>query len=133
MISKSIYFRAALVLALPFVLLLSCNKSQPSTSITTDGKSSLRQVLSITFNQFTPAISATVDNAGFWRIYTPNGTNLSHLVPTIVVSDKATVSPASGTVWDFTANYTANNPYNVLTFAVTAEDGEISTHSIQAF
>jgi len=111
----------------------SCSKSSPTTTTTTTLKSSARQVISITFNQFTPAVSAVVDNAGFWRIYTPIGSDLTHLTPTIVVSPKATVSPASGTVWDFTVNNTPTNSYNVVNFVVTAEDGESSTYNIEAF
>jgi hypothetical protein len=44
----------------------------------------------------------------------PNGTDLTSLSPTIVISDKATISPASGASQDFT---------NPVTFTVTAEDG----------
>jgi len=108
----------------------SCSKSSPSTTTTTTvGKSNLHQVISITFNQTTPAVSATVDNGGFWRVYTPIGTDLKHLVPTIVVSPGATVSPASGTAWDFTTN--ANG---VLDFMVVAEDGVTGAQvGIQAF
>jgi hypothetical protein len=44
----------------------------------------------------------------------PNGTDLTALSPTMVISDKATISPASGASQDFS---------NPVTYTVTAEDG----------
>jgi len=44
----------------------------------------------------------------------PTGTNLNGLVPTITISDGATISPASGVARDFTSP---------VTYTVTAEDG----------
>src|SRR5690606_29105598 len=44
----------------------------------------------------------------------PVNTDVTALVPTIVVSEKATVSPAPGVATDFT---------NSVTYTVTAEDG----------
>ena len=45
------------------------------------------------------------------------GTNVSNLSPTIRVSDKAKISPASGTVQDFSDN-------REIKYTVTAEDGK---------
>ena len=47
-----------------------------------------------------------------------NGTDVTKLKPTIVVSKDATVSPKSGTQKDFT---------NPVTYTVTAEDGTTKT------
>ena len=47
----------------------------------------------------------------------PKGTNVSNLTPVIRVSDKATVSPASGVTQDFSNE-------KAVTYTVTAEDGK---------
>ncbi len=102
----------------------SCSKSAPSTGVisTTPSKSQSKAVVSITFNQFTPAITAVSDYGSgiVWRVTTfPTGTDLTKVIPTFVVSDKATTTPASGTPWDV-SQYT--------TFGVTAEDGSIAVY-----
>jgi len=121
------YFRIALVLVLPVVLSLSCGKSPSSnSSLTTTTKSSVKKVLSITFSQLNPPVSATVDGSGYWHATVPIGTDKAHLVTTVVCSDNATTIPASGTAWDFTVNSNG-----VTTFIVTAEDGSTITYYIQ--
>ncbi len=60
-------------------------------------------------------IAATIDEgAKTISAEVPNGTDLTSLSPTIVISDKATISPASGASQDFS---------NPVTYTVTAEDG----------
>jgi hypothetical protein len=49
------------------------------------------------------------------------GTNLNQLIPTIEISPRATLSPASGVVQDF------NNP---VVYTVTAEDGTTKTFTV---
>ncbi len=51
----------------------------------------------------------------------PAGTNVTSLTPSITVSDKASVSPASGAAQDFT---------NPVTYTVTAEDGTQQTYIV---
>lgn len=51
----------------------------------------------------------------------PEGTDVTNLVPSIVVSDLATVNPASGTAQDFT---------NPVTYTVTAENGSTATYVV---
>jgi glutamine amidotransferase-like uncharacterized protein len=53
----------------------------------------------------------------------PAGTNVSWLAPTITVSAKATVSPASGGSVDFT---------NPITYTVTTENGTTQTYNVTA-
>ena len=84
------------------VLLASCHK-----------ESSEKKILSFSFAS--PAVEATVaEDAKTIVAVVPEGTLLTNLVPIIVISEKATVVPASGTVVDFT---------NPVDFTVTAEDG----------
>ncbi|SNS58234.1 Lectin C-type domain-containing protein [Ekhidna lutea] len=53
----------------------------------------------------------------------PLGSEVTALTPTIVISDKATVSPASGEVQNFT---------NPVTYTVTAEDGTTTSYVASA-
>lgn len=51
----------------------------------------------------------------------PNGTDVTQLVPTIVVSEGATISPASGVAQDFT---------NPVTYTVTAQNGTTAEYTV---
>jgi hypothetical protein len=53
----------------------------------------------------------------------PTGTDVTALAPVITLSDKATVSPASGAAQDFT---------NPVTYRVTAEDGTTRDYTVTA-
>ncbi len=58
--------------------------------------------------------NGVIKNDSIWIKNLPASTNLSSLAPTVLISDKATVSPASGVAQDFTSP---------VTYTVTAEDG----------
>ncbi len=105
----------------------SCSKSSSSTFAPTNSptKSPLKQIISITFNQFNPAVTAVSDygQGQYWRATQfPVGTDLTKVVPTIVVSDKATVtSPAPGMPIDMSI---------ISGVEVTAEDGSTASYSL---
>lgn len=71
-------------------------------------------ILSFRFEDLDPPVNGVV-NAGDFTVAAevPNGTDLTTLVPTIVLSDKATSSPESGVATDFT---------DPVTYTVTAQD-----------
>ncbi len=106
------------VLCLLLLWAVSCKK-------TTDPvvpKSSAKAVSTFAFSGLSPTVTATVDAVAKTVMATvPFGTDIVKLVPTITVSDKATVSPASGVAQDFskTVNYT-----------VTAEDGTTAVYAV---
>ncbi len=54
-------------------------------------------------------------------LYMPEGTEVTHLVPTIEVSEGASVSPASGEAQDFT---------NPVTYTVTAPNGTTAAYTV---
>lgn len=54
-------------------------------------------------------------------VYMPEGTDVTHLVPTIEVSEGASVSPASGEAQDFT---------NPVDYTVTAINGTTATYKV---
>ncbi len=84
--------------------------------------SNAKAITSFAFNALSPAVTATINEAAKTIAATvPAGTNRTALVPTIAVSSKATVSPASGEARDFT---------NPVVYTVTAEDGSTVTYTV---
>lgn len=86
-------------------------------------KSTEKQVLTFSFGTLNPVVSATINQGAKTITATvPAETNLAVLIPTLTLSAKATVSPASGVSQDFT---------KPIVYIVTAEDG--TTQAYQAF
>ena len=81
-------------------------------------------ITSFVISNLDPAVTATIDHTNHTiKLNVGNGVDLSNLMPTISVSEKATVSPASGVklnLWD-----------NAL-YKVTAEDGTWAVYSVSA-
>jgi eukaryotic-like serine/threonine-protein kinase len=108
----------SLILVLFFTL--SCDKevitdNNPNPTPTTSTKSSAKDITKFSFAALSPAVDATIDGAGKSISSTlSNSADLTKLVPTITLSTKATISPASGTVQDFSKE---------VIYTVTAEDG----------
>lgn len=91
--------------------------TNPGSGTTNTGttKSSAKAITAFAFSGLNPAITATIDaTAKTISATVTSGTDVTKLVPTITVSDKATVSPASGVAQDFS---------KAVTYTVTAEDG----------
>jgi hypothetical protein len=82
--------------------------------------SSSKAITSFSFT--TPATTGTIDETGKTvSLAVPSATIVTALVPTVAVSPKATISPASGTAQDFTS------PVN---YTVTAEDGTTQVYVV---
>ena len=74
------------------------------------------------FSFATPqAVGVINESAKTIVVSVPESTDVTALVPTITVSEKATVSPSSGVKQDFT---------NPITYTVTAEDGSITEYTV---
>lgn len=87
-------------------------------------QSSEKNILTLSFNATTPSVKGIVDTtAKKISALLPIGTDLTKLVPTITFSDKATVSPASGAVQDFSKD---------VNYTVTAEDGTTKVFTVKA-
>ncbi|MBD2754032.1 LamG-like jellyroll fold domain-containing protein [Spirosoma validum] len=85
-------------------------------------KSSEKQITDFRFATLSPVVSATVDQTTRKiAAIVPGSTSLTTLVPTIAFSAKATVSPTSGQVQNFT---------NPVIYTVTAEDGSTQTYEV---
>ncbi|QHV97897.1 RCC1 domain-containing protein [Spirosoma endbachense] len=109
------YFLALSIVA----LLIQCKKADTDTP---PPKSSAKVISGFTFSNITPAVAGTINSTSRTISATvANGTDLTKLVPTITISAKATVSPASGVATNFT---------NPVTYTVTAEDGTSSMYTV---
>ena len=83
-------------------------------------KSTEKQITAFSF--VTPqAVGVINESAKTITIDVPAGTNVTALTPSITVSDKATVSPASGVKQNFT---------NPVTYTVKAEDGSTVNYMV---
>lgn len=113
-----------------FLLLLwvvACKKTEdpvvtpgPTTPGTTT-KSSAKAMTAFAFNGLSPAVTATIDaTAKTISATVASGTDVTKLAPTLTISDKATVSPATGVVQDFSKS---------VTYTVTAEDGTTQAYT----
>jgi eukaryotic-like serine/threonine-protein kinase len=85
------------------------------------GKSPEKDILTFAFNGITPAVACTIDAATKNISATlPAGTDATKLVPTLTLSPKASVSPATGVAQDFT---------KAVTYTVTAEDATTQAYT----
>ncbi len=101
-------------------LILACSKSDDATPAPT--KSTAKSITAFVLSSLTPNVNATIDEANkAISAIVPVGTDLTKLNPTITISDKATVSPESGTVQDFSKS---------VVYIVTAEDGSKQGYTV---
>jgi len=83
-------------------------------------KDDAKQITAFSFT--TPQAAGVInESAKSIKVDVPAGTDLTALTPTIKVSEKATVSPASGVVQNFT---------NPVVYTVTAEDGSTAKYTV---
>lgn len=100
---------AAIMLMMAVVCVVGCKKPSNEKRI-------------IRFSFTTPSVTALINESDKTiEAIVPSGTNVRSLTPAIIVSDKATVYPASGVSRDFT---------NPVTYTVTAEDGSQSVYTV---
>lgn len=80
--------------------------------------SSVKDIVSYKFN--TPSVTGTISGKAI-ALTVPFGTNVTALVPTIEISPKATISPATGVAQNFTSP---------VKYTVTAEDGSKAEYTV---
>lgn len=96
--------------------LTSCSKSGDSNPASSEGsgKSSAKQILTFSFNTITPAAAGVIDqNNKTITVNVPADVYKNNLIPTITLSEKASINPASGIAQNFS---------NPVVYTVTAED-----------
>lgn len=123
------YHLALLSSSLLLLLVASCSEKKTpvptvtppgSTTTVTTTKSSAKDLLTFAFNGLSPAVAGTINaTAKTISATVAAGTDLTKLVPTLTVSPKATVSPASVVAQDFS---------KAVTYTVTAEDGSTQAY-----
>jgi outer membrane protein assembly factor BamB len=100
------------------VTMASCSKDDPAPST----QSVSKEIKSFVLGTLNPAVTATIDaSAKTIKAELPAGTDLTKLSPTITLAEKATVSPATGIVQDFS---------KPVTYTVTAEDGSTQVYTV---
>ncbi|WP_159466681.1 PQQ-binding-like beta-propeller repeat protein [Dyadobacter sp. 3J3] len=98
--------------------LASCNNDDPDPVT----KNSSKAISSFSLGSLNLSVAAVIDeSAKTIKADLPSGTDLTKLAPTVTVSDKATVSPASGVVQDFT---------KPVVYTVTSEDGASQAYTV---
>ncbi len=124
---KTSYSLLSTLFCLLLLWVVSCKKEEPAvtpggtTNPGTTTKSSAKAITAFAFSALSPAVTATVDaTAKTISATVASATDVTKLVPTITVSDKATVSPATNVVQDFS---------KAVTYTVTAEDGTTQVYA----
>lgn len=96
----------------------SDDDSAPQEPAKNTGKS----ITAFKFAALTPVVTATINDAAKTIAATvPAGTDVTALVPTVDISEEATVAPASGAAQNFTTP---------VTYTVTAEDGSKQAYTV---
>ncbi len=121
-----------LILLLMSTFAISCSKktieadpkdpggTNPGNNVS---KSNAKNILSFEISSLSPAIKASIDTSAYTiSAEVPAGTSLKSLIPRITISDKATISPASGISQDFSGEFS---------YTVTAEDGSVKTYKVR--
>ncbi len=120
---------AAYLLVACFVLVWACGKKAdpaptptPTPTPTPVTKSAAKDITKFSFAALSPAIDATIDaTAKTISATVPAATDVTKLVPTITLSDKATVSPNTGVAQDFSKE---------VSYTVTAEDASTVVYKV---
>jgi Domain of unknown function (DUF5018)/IPT/TIG domain/NHL repeat len=100
-----------------FTFVVACKKEEAVAP-----KSPDKAITSFSLNGLSPAVTGVIDGVNITLIV-PLNTNVTALVPTIAISAKATISPATGLAQNFTSP---------VTYTVTAEDGTTQAYSVSA-
>ena len=100
--SKKMFFKTISIAAILVLGVVSCKKDDA------------KQIIDFSFTS-PQAVGIIDESAKSIIVNVPTGTNITALTPTIKVSKKATVSPSSGVVQNFT---------NSVKYTVTAENGD---------
>jgi len=102
------------------IVMNACSKNDNGGA--TGGKSSAKAITAFAFKSLTPIVNASINEASKTiTAIIPGGTDISNLVPSITISDKASVTPMSGTVQDFSKE---------VAYTVTAEDGSSQIYKV---
>lgn len=112
--TKSLLTRICLFSAIAF-LFFQCTEEE-------EAKSPLNKITQFNISSLSPSVEGTIDEENFTvALDVPSGTDITALTPEISISDKATITPASGTAQDFTSP---------VVYTVTAENGTSAEYTV---
>ena len=113
------------------MIAVACKKDEPTptppatTPTTTPPvvtKSAAKDISKFSFAALSPVVDASIDaSTKAITVTVPATTDVSKLVPTLTISDKATISPATGVTQDFSKE---------VSYTVTAEDGSTVVYKV---
>lgn len=93
-----------------------------TVTVSEDAASDKKQITSFVFAGLNPEVYAEIDQLNHTiTAAVPTGTDLTSLVPTISISENATVSPESGVAQDFSGD---------VTYTVTAQDETTQDYNV---
>lgn len=128
---KTKYLSLFILSFLMIIFTISCEKNEPTDTnngnnnnngTPTTTKSSAKDITKFSFAALSPAVDATIDATNKTISATvPAATDVTKLVPTITISDKATISPNTGVAQDFSKE---------VRYTVTAEDGSTAVWKV---
>lgn len=105
-----------------YVVTVAISSPGQSNSGTTTQNSSDKLINSFAFMGLSPEVAGVIYNNGYTiNLTVPVGTDVTNLVPTITISDNATIYPYSGIAQNFT---------NPIIYTVTAQDGSIQDYTV---
>ncbi len=111
-----ITFLSLFVLIGTSITISSCSSDDDSGP----AQSSDKLITSFVFSNLNPPVGGTI-TANAITVTVGSNTDVTNLVPTIVISPEATVSPASGAAQNFSSP---------VTYTVTAEDGSTANYTV---
>ena len=120
---KRIKLSCQFMLVVLLVVFASCsNDSEDPSPNPPATKSGAKSIISFKFSALNPEVGgAFIEAEKKITLTVPNGTDVTALVPTIVVSEKATISPATAVAQNFTSP---------VEYTVTAEDGTTQKYTV---
>jgi len=120
---KRIKLSCQFMLVVLLAVFASCSSdSEDPTPNPPATKSGAKSILSFKFSAFSPEVGGIfVEAEKKITLTVPNGTDVTALVPTITVSEKATISPATAVAQNFTSP---------VEYTVTAEDGTTQKYTV---
>ena len=119
---KRIKLSCQFMLVVLLAVFASCSNDSEDPSPNPPAKSGAKSIITFKFSAFNPEVGGIfIEAEKKITLIVPNGTDVTALVPTIVVSEKATISPATAVTQNFTSP---------VEYTVTAEDGTTQKYTV---
>ncbi|AYB30984.1 DUF5018 domain-containing protein [Chryseolinea soli] len=119
---KRIKLSCQFILVVLLAVFASCSNDSEDPTPNPPAKSDAKTIIVFKFSAFNPEVGGIfIEAEKKINLIVPNGTDVTALVPTIVVSEKATISPTTAV---------AQNFKSPVEYTVTAEDGTTQKYTV---